>query len=114
MSDMKGYCGRCKKRNICKKLCKEVEDYVNKGNVEQQEFIGIYPVGDEVLEETGWKIHPDDDIYNDDFYKNKKLVITLYKSGMLPIEIGYHIPFDISWIYRIIKEYNKKLTEIKN
>mgnify|MGYP001266175480 CR=1 FL=1 len=51
---MKGMCGKCIKREKCKKLCDVAEAYVSQDHVSQQEFIGAFPTDDNIKEVAGW------------------------------------------------------------
>jgi len=88
-------CETCDKRGKCEKLCKKVEKIVNQDNVMLKEVL---------LDSID--IFSESVSYGLEKY-TKKSVINLYKDGKSAKDIAYHVPFDKSYIYKIIKRFKR-------
>ena len=90
-------CNECKKRDECTNLCKKAEMYVGQDYVSQKELTIDYI--DNFSEMIDYKLNR----------YTKKTIINLYKDGMNAEEIMYHVPFNKTYVYKIIKEYEEGL-----
>ncbi|MEA1876961.1 MAG: helix-turn-helix domain-containing protein [Bacteroidota bacterium] len=88
-------CKTCDKRDTCEELCKRAERYVNQNHVVLKEVIlNSVDIFSESVE------------YGLERY-TKKSIISLYKDGMDADEIMYHLPYSKSYVYRVIRDFEK-------
>jgi len=101
--NMKGMCGKCKKRKTCKKLCKKAEVYVSQDHVSQQEYIGCFPADDNITEIAGW-----DDVNLENPTILKGIILKLYfEDKRTVMDISKMVPCVHSYISKVIGEYSK-------
>ena len=90
-------CDKCDDKDVCTKLCKKAEVYVSQDYISQKELTIDYI--DNFSEMIDYKLNK----------YTKKTIINLYKDGMDAEEIMYHVPFNKTYVYRIVKEYKESL-----
>jgi len=90
-------CDNCEYKSECTKLCKKAEVYVSQDYVSQKELpISYIDNFSEMIDYTLNRY-------------TKKTIINLYEDGMNAEEIMYHVPFNKTYVYKIIKEYEEGL-----
>lgn len=103
---MKGYCGKCKKRDECIEPCDKILDYINQDQVPIQEgLVGInFDIHDK-YDESG---------HDKTVYPNldnptilKEVIILLYKDGKSQRGISELVPCSRRYIRQIIKKYKE-------
>jgi len=90
-------CETCEKRNRCKTLCRQAEEYVSQDYVCQEEL--TIPYIDNFDKMIDYALNK----------YTKKTIINLHKDGMSVNDIAYHIPHSKQYIRRIIQKYKEDL-----